>query len=1266
MSSTISVSPSGRGGYLLSSGYLSTNGSQIIDSASNPVRIASVGWNQDFGTIPSSVAVMKAAGFNTIRVSWVNATMSSDLQRIDQIVAAATANGMKVVLDNHTNEPGHGPQDNWGAQQKNGLWYDVGGSSDGTDGGGNAGTTTDAKFLQDWVTVAKHYAGNSTVIGFDLRNEPLEYGGQSTWGDGNINTDIRLMYQRVGNAIQAVNPGPLIVAEGPQNYGSNLAGTGPAPWGDLSQAGSKPVTLGVANKVVYSVHDYPQEIGGFSPDNGAEKIAAINADWGYLVTQNIAPVWIGEMGSSMQDPTDAAWAKTLLDYMNGKDGALGGPTFSGTQQGISGDWWAWGDLPGQYPNGTLNADGSLKADQAAVWSQMLFKPTVVSPPVNMPSADNTVISGTTAKIIDAAGNAWSIISGGQVAVNGVADIKTSHVIELAYEKGLVWLEDANKLWRSKALPTDQWAPAAGTTASPVPGAPPPPTASPGTWILQTVNGMQYMVLLPAGYDPTVKYATTLYLHQLDNGSFGASNLQNQIDAWFNTTAFRSAHPSIIVAPLLDQTADLSGQTINFGGISTADTAGETNAIAALKQVMAKYSTDPSRVYVTGNSMGGIGTWDMLIKYNAYTGTEGKIFAAGMPLAGADYGQGYPAPPVAIVQALKNVPIWAIHGAGDTQVPLDWDRNLYAAEKAAGGIMKYSEAATLSHDVWDTYYTQAAPWDWLYTQKTGAVVPPKPAASPDNTVVLAKTTAAIVDAAGNKWTITASGQVAVNGVVDATTSNVIELAWEKGGVWQENSAQLWRSKTKPTDAWGPAAGTTTSPVPVAPPKPVLSPDNTTVLAKSTAAITDAAGNKWTITASGQVAVNSVVDATTSNVIELAYEKGVVWQENTAKMWWSKTKPTDAWGPAAGTATTPVPVVIPPKPAASPDNTIVLAKSTAAITDAAGNKWTIAAGGQVAVNAVVDGTTANVTELAYEKGVVWQENTAKLWWSKTKPTDAWGPDPGTATTPVPVVIPPKPAASPDNTIVLAKSTTAITDAAGNKWTITAGDQVAVNGVVDGTTANITELAYEKGAIWQENNAKLWWSKTKPTDAWGPDPGTATSPVPTGTTVAKAVVPSISVTPTSGQTQAINAGTVGMTIAGTDTITIGGPGMDKVILGSGNDSLRFISKTSVAVTGGSGRTVLTADDGTNNFTIGKGAMEVAGGSGHDAYVAHAGTGALTIDDFSTGKGDTLTIDASLKGSMKMGSDGHGGTLIALSGTGAIDLRGVASLPATAIHWT
>lgn len=401
MSLTLSA---GNGGALLPTGYLSTQGSQIVDASGDPVRLASIGWNQGFDDIPDTVAAMKAAGFNTIRVSWVDATMASDLQLLDQVVAAAKANGLKVIIDNHTNEPGSSEADNYGAQQRNGLWYDVGGASDGTDGGGNAGTVTDARFQQDWVTVAAHFAGNDTVVGFDLRNEPLEVAGGSTWGDGNPATDIRLMYQRVGDAIQAVNPGALIIAEGPQNYSGNAAGTGtPAPWGDLSLAGSAPVTLSVPNKVVYSVHDYPQEISGVTPDSGAAKVAAMNADWGYLVSQNIAPVWVGEMGSSMQDPTDAAWAQTLLDYMNGAYAAEGGPAFSGNQQGVSGDWWAWGNLAGQYPNGTLNADGSLNASQAAVWTQLLFKATGAGAAVTGVAAAAGAAASSAASAVTGAG-----------------------------------------------------------------------------------------------------------------------------------------------------------------------------------------------------------------------------------------------------------------------------------------------------------------------------------------------------------------------------------------------------------------------------------------------------------------------------------------------------------------------------------------------------------------------------------------------------------------------------------------------------------------------------------------------------------------------------------------------------------------------------------------------------------------------------------------------------------------------------------------------
>ena len=104
------------------------------------------------------------------------------------------------------------------------------------------------------------------------------------------------------------------------------------------------------------------------------------------------------------------------------------------------------------------------------------------------------------------------------------------------------------------------------------------------WITQSYNGMQYIVLLPQNYNPSQSYSVTLYLHQLDNGSFGPQGLEPQINPWFNN----SGNQSIIVAPLLDQTADLSGQTINFGGVSTGDTAGEDNAIGALKQAISQY------------------------------------------------------------------------------------------------------------------------------------------------------------------------------------------------------------------------------------------------------------------------------------------------------------------------------------------------------------------------------------------------------------------------------------------------------------------------------------------------------------------------------------------------------------------------------------------------------------------------------------------------------------------------------------------------------
>jgi endoglucanase len=98
----------------------------------------------------------------------------------------------------------------------------------------------------------------------------------------------------------------------------------------------------------------------------------MNKMWGWLVTDNIAPVWIGEMGASMTSVASKVWGQTLLDCLNGR--APGGMNFTAKQQPIGGDWWAWGCLTGQNPNGCVGRDGNVRPEQAPFINRMSFRP----------------------------------------------------------------------------------------------------------------------------------------------------------------------------------------------------------------------------------------------------------------------------------------------------------------------------------------------------------------------------------------------------------------------------------------------------------------------------------------------------------------------------------------------------------------------------------------------------------------------------------------------------------------------------------------------------------------------------------------------------------------------------------------------------------------------------------------------------------------------------------------------------------------------------
>ena len=284
---------------------------------------------------------MADLGFNTIRIPFVGESLEPGAQAsgindftnpdlvglhpleiLDLVIEHAGSRGMRVILDRHgTVADGIPP-----------LWYN--------------NQVTEQDIIDDWILLAQRYAGNPTVIGADLFNEPhaegtLPNATGACWGCGDPNRDWRLAAERIGNAILAVQPNWLIIVEGV----SCLSGGLPNPWsnppiddhcswwgGNLAGAAEFPVRLNVPNKLVYSAHDYATSVfeqDWFNDPNFPNNLEPEiwDPNWGYLHKQNIAPVLVGEFGTTLADPRDQQWLSTLLNYM--------------TANNMSFTYWSW-------------------------------------------------------------------------------------------------------------------------------------------------------------------------------------------------------------------------------------------------------------------------------------------------------------------------------------------------------------------------------------------------------------------------------------------------------------------------------------------------------------------------------------------------------------------------------------------------------------------------------------------------------------------------------------------------------------------------------------------------------------------------------------------------------------------------------------------------------------------------------------------------------------------------------------------------------------
>jgi predicted peptidase len=123
--------------------------------------------------------------------------------------------------------------------------------------------------------------------------------------------------------------------------------------------------------------------------------------------------------------------------------------------------------------------------------------------------------------------------------------------------------------------------------------------------------------------------------------------------------------------------------------------------ALLDRILERYSVDRSRLYLTGLSRGGYGTWNMAIAYP-------DLFAAIAPLCGwGDPGK---------VSVLKNVPTWAFHGMKDSVIAFERGESMVRALKAAGGSVRFTAYPESEHDCWTETYQNPELYVWMLKQR----------------------------------------------------------------------------------------------------------------------------------------------------------------------------------------------------------------------------------------------------------------------------------------------------------------------------------------------------------------------------------------------------------------------------------------------------------------------------------------------------------------------------------------------------------------------
>lgn len=216
---------------------------------------------------------------------------------------------------------------------------------------------------------------------------------------------------------------------------------------------------------------------------------------------------------------------------------------------------------------------------------------------------------------------------------------------------------------------------------------------------------KYVVYVPGDYEPSLAWPMIFFLHGAgERGNDGLK--QTQVGIGRAIRFYPERFPAIVVFPQCPEDKF-------WDAILPA-------MESMLTRTQEEYHIDAQRIYLTGLSLGGYGTF-------LWGGMKADTFAALMPICGGGRLEDITKHAAIAsedvfgnfdtrVNNLATLPIWVFHGAEDTTVPAERSREMVELLKEAGGTVQYTEFEGVDHNSWDPAYDLKKATDWLLKQK----------------------------------------------------------------------------------------------------------------------------------------------------------------------------------------------------------------------------------------------------------------------------------------------------------------------------------------------------------------------------------------------------------------------------------------------------------------------------------------------------------------------------------------------------------------------